>query len=72
MDEETLKKQMERLKRAIRTAGPSLADGEKRKSPVVLSAATRAGVTETLRDLVRIIDAAREADAPKVQEAWHP
>jgi len=72
VDEEILKKQMERLKRAMRTAGPPLADGEKRKSPVVLSAATRLGVTETLRDLVRVIDAAREADAPKVQEAWHP
>jgi hypothetical protein len=49
-----------------------VAEGEKRKAPVLLSAATRAGVTDTLRDLVRIIDAAREADAPKVHETWHP
>ncbi len=71
VDDETMKKQMERLKRAMRTAGPPLAEGEKRRTPIVLSAATRLGVTEALRDLVRIIDAARAAEAP-AEEAWHP
>jgi len=37
-----------------------------------LSAATNTHVTETLRDLARIIDAARVAETPKAPEAWQP
>jgi GTP-binding protein len=72
VDDETIKKQMERLKRAMRTAGPPLAEGEKRAAPIKLSAATNTHVTETLRDLARIIDAARIAESPKVPEPWQP
>ena len=46
VDEETLKKQTERLKRAIRSFGPPLAPGAKRAKPLMLSTATRTGVTE--------------------------
>ena len=74
VDEETLKKQMERLKRAIRTAGPPLEEGEKRKPPVLLSAATRIGVTEVLRLLAANINVARaDADGPQDEGApWAP
>ena len=37
VDEETLKKQIERLKRAIRSYGPPVADGGKRARPLLLS-----------------------------------
>src|SRR3954462_7056071 len=69
VDDETLKKQIERLKRAMRSAGPALAEGEKRRAPIKLSAATRTNVTETLRDLARIIDDAHAQEAPKAVEA---
>ena len=72
VDDETIKKQMERLKRAMRTAGPALPEGVKRGAPIKLSAATNTHVTETLRDLARIIDEARVADNPKAVEAWQP
>ena len=72
VDDETLKKQIERLKRAMRSAGPALAEGEKRRAPIKLSAATRTNVTETLRDLARIIDDAHAQEAPKAVEAWQP
>jgi GTPase len=72
VDDETLKKQMERLKRAMRSAGPVIADGEKSRAPIKLSAATRTNVTETLRDLARIIDEAHAREAPKATEAWQP
>ena len=72
VDEEALKKQIERLKRAMRSAGPPLADGEKRRAPIKVSAATHGNVTETLRDLARVIDDARAQEAPAKVDAWQP
>src|SRR6516162_169868 len=46
VDEATLAKQTERLKRAMRSFGPPLAPGVKRMRPLMLSTATRSGVTE--------------------------
>jgi GTP-binding protein len=58
-----LKQQLARLKRAAKT------------TPLVLSSASGAGVPETLRALLSIIDAARqatEAPAAAKENAWHP
>ncbi len=63
VDEEMLAKQFERLKRAIRTHGPRLADGAKREKPLLLSTATRRGVTEVLRATMTAIEAGRAKDA---------
>ena len=61
VDEETLQKQMERLKRAIRSFGPALGPDAKRAKPFLLSTATRSGVTEVLRaTMARERGAARE------------
>ncbi|HEY8578419.1 MAG TPA: GTPase ObgE, partial [Beijerinckiaceae bacterium] len=62
VDEETLKKQVERLKRAMRSAGPAAAEGEKRRPPFLLSAATRAGVEPILRALAGEMDVARREE----------
>ena len=73
VDEETLKLQLDRLKRAMRSYGPPLAEGEKRAPPLQLSSAANRGVTEALRSLVRIIDAAKVAEGRlSPEEAWHP
>jgi len=48
VDEETLKLQRERLKRAMRSYGPSLAEGERRMPPLDLSAVAHKGVAEVL------------------------
>jgi GTP-binding protein len=55
-----LKQQLARLKRAAK------------KMPLVLSAATQAGVPDVLRGLLRVIDGERVAAAPEEAEAWHP
>jgi GTPase len=58
---EALKEQVGRLKRA---AG---------RSPLVVSAATGAGVTEVLRALIKVIDATRPDQPAKAPEAaWQP
>ena len=73
MDEETLITQIERLKRAIRTAGPPLADGERRRPPLVLSAATREGVQDTLRALAGAIGTAKAEEQARAKPAeWRP
>jgi GTPase len=59
IDQETLKKQKERLKRVMREYGPPLAEGEKRASPLELSAVAGIHVTETLRALAAVIDTSR-------------
>ena len=61
VDDPSLAKQLERLKRAIRSHGPSLADGEKAARPLLLSAATRRGVTETLRATIAAVEKNRDA-----------
>ncbi|WP_371348105.1 GTPase ObgE [Ancylobacter sp. IITR112] len=61
LDAETLKAQMDRLKRAAK------------KKPLALSAATGEGVREALRALLGIIDEGRAEEADKVvPEPWRP
>ncbi len=61
VDEETLKTQMARLKRAAK------------KTPLCVSAATHRNVDEVLRALVAAIGAKTEADAPVKEAAtWQP
>src|ERR1700693_5329416 len=57
---EMLKEQKARLKRAAK------------KTPLVLSAVSGAGVPEALRALLGIIDAAKAKTEPAAQEAWQP
>jgi GTP-binding protein len=68
VDEETLKKQKDRLKRVMREYGPSLADGAKRASPLALSAVAGIGVTEVLRAVAGVIDASRAQDATETSK----
>jgi GTPase len=63
VDEETLKKQTERLVRVTREFGPPLAPGAKRAKPLMLSTATQAGVTEVLRATMTAIEARRGDEA---------
>ncbi len=71
VDAEYLKKQRERLMRAIRSAGPQTE--EKPEKPLLLSAVNGDGVKEALRALQRQIDAERiEAAATQEQPAWRP
>ena len=73
VDDETLKKQTERLKRAMRAAGPPVAEGERRKPPLLLSAAARVGVTEVLRAIAAHVDVAKKAEKPRGKAAaWAP
>jgi GTP-binding protein len=62
MTPEAIKAQTAKLKKACK------------KTPVLLSSASRQGVTEVLRALFKVIVAARtEADAPAAkEEAWQP
>ena len=58
---EQLKQQTARLKRAAK------------KTPLVISAATGAGVPEVLRALLQVIDQGRRAEQPSATvEAWQP
>ena len=74
VDEATLKKQTERLKRAMRSLGPPLAPSAKRAGLLLLSTATRAGVTEVLRATMAAIEARRSSEsAAKARPAqWAP
>jgi GTP-binding protein len=56
---EQLKQQTARLKRAAK------------KTPLVISGATRQGVTDALRALVKVIDQSSEHERP-AEAAWHP
>ena len=49
VDEETIKLQRDRLKRALRSYGPPVAEGQRRAPPLELSAVAHRGVTEVLR-----------------------
>ena len=72
VDPEHLKKQRERLMRAIRSAGPE-AEGSPPKPSLLLSAASGDGVNEALRALQREIDAKRAvAGATQESPTWHP
>ncbi|RFB78641.1 GTPase ObgE [Methylovirgula sp. 4M-Z18] len=73
VDAETLKKQMDRLKRAIKSSGPALEDGEKPRAPITLSSATNTHVVETLRALQQVIDLAKEPEKrAAVEQDWRP
>jgi GTPase len=74
VDEPTLEKQTERLKRAMRDFGPPLGASAKRAKPLVLSTATRSGVTEVLRATMAAIEARRasEGAAKARPAAWAP
>ena len=60
LDPETLKMQMDRLKRAAK------------RKPLLLSAVSGEGVQEALQALLAIIDESKVAEAPKVIEEWRP
>ncbi len=74
--EETLKTQIERLKRAIRSYGPPVAEGGTRQKPLLLSSATHRGVTEVLRATIGAVQAQRAEDAAETGEkkpvSWAP
>ena len=73
VDETALKEQVERLKRAMRTYGPPLGEGERRKPPMILSAATRSGVQDVLRALAGAIGQARVVEKASDPVAdWRP
>ncbi len=73
VDEATLKQQTDRLKRAARSYGPILAEGEKRKAPLMLSSAANKGVTEALRGLAgNIAEAKREETTAAESLEWAP
>jgi len=74
VDEAALEAQVQRLKRAMRDFGPPLAPGAKRAKPLLLSTATRSGVTEVLRATMAAIEARRtsEGAAKARPAAWAP
>ena len=74
VDEETLKKQRERLRRAIRAHGPAVEAGAQRSAPLELYAVSGQGMKEALRALADVVHAGRAA-APAEQapaEEWAP
>jgi GTP-binding protein len=74
VDEETLAKQLERLKRAVRSHGPPLEQGAKRMKPLLLSTATRNGVTDVLRATMASIESGKAEAAASLAapEPWSP
>jgi GTP-binding protein len=74
VDEQTLAKQLERLKRAVRAYGPQLEQGAKRGKPLLLSTATQRGVSEVLRETMGAIEFGRAEAAASLDEpaAWSP
>ncbi|HMN70235.1 MAG TPA: GTPase ObgE [Rhodoblastus sp.] len=73
VDEETLKQQMERLRRAVSSYGPELAPGEKRRAILKISAATGAGVKDALRALLSVVEGRRKQEAEaEPQPEWRP
>ena len=77
VDQEMLQKQIERLKRAMRSFGPPLAEGQKRAKPLPLSAVTRRGVTDVLRATIAAIEARRSRESaasasPAKPAQWAP
>jgi GTP-binding protein len=70
VDPEHLKKQKERLKRAMASWGP---EGQERRALLLVSAATGAGVPETLRGLMAAREAADRSELPaEPAPAWTP
>jgi GTP-binding protein len=73
VDEAALAKQTERLKRAMRSFGPPPGAGAKRMTPLMLSTATRSGVTEVLRATMAAIKARRASEPARAKPVeWAP
>ena len=75
VDEETLARQAERLKRAIRSHGPPATPGARRARPLMLSTATHAGVTDVLRATMAAINAGRARESSEAggeAQPWTP
>jgi GTP-binding protein len=73
VDAESLKQQVERLKRAIKSAGPALAEGEKPRAPLKMSAVANMGVIEVLRAVQAIVEARRQDEAVRAPKPeWRP
>jgi len=62
VDPDSLKQQRERLKRAMKTYGPPLAEGEKRKPPMEISGVAGTGVREAMRAALAEMDRTRAAE----------
>ncbi len=69
VDEETLKKQRERLKRAIRSYGPPAPEGAKRAAPLELSAVTGKSVKDALRTALDAVEANRARETAEAEPA---
>jgi GTP-binding protein len=69
VDSETLRKQKDRLRRAMREYGPELANGVTRPRLLELSAVAGRGVTELLRAAAGAIDADRARDDAELPAA---
>jgi GTP-binding protein len=72
VDAVTLGAQMERLKRAQRSYGPPVGEGERRRSPHIISSAIRQGIPDVLRALVRVIDGEKELEGVADEASWKP
>ncbi|MFT4098643.1 MAG: GTPase ObgE, partial [Rhodoblastus sp.] len=73
VDEEILKQQTERLRRAVSSYGPDVAPGEKRRAILKISAATGAGVKDALRALLSVVEGRRKKEAEaEPQPEWRP
>ena len=69
-DPEHLRKQRDRLKRAMASAGPP---GVGRRAPLILSSVTGEGVTEALRAVAGAIESSRAAEqAVESRSEWRP
>jgi GTP-binding protein len=62
VDPDALKQQRERLKRAMKTYGPPLADGEKRRAPMEISGVAGTGVREAMRAALAEMDRTRASE----------
>ena len=63
VDDEMIKLQTERLKRAMREYGPPMPEGGRRAPPVSVSAVAGRGVADILRVAAQIVEAARREEA---------
>jgi len=73
VDAETLKQQRERLKRAMRSYGPPVAEGARRRPPLEISGVSGAGVREALRAALAEVDRTRAAERnAQAQQAGRP
>ncbi|MBM3624195.1 MAG: GTPase ObgE, partial [Alphaproteobacteria bacterium] len=70
VDADHLKKQRERLKRAVSSAGP---ESGRQTGPMLISSASGAGVKEALRALYETIEAQKTLErAPEEARPWSP